>query len=346
MKRSKFLGALLGILTLGTGFFAIPASAAIPAVGVKTTSLDEFAPSAGMDAGSGASSFAWSQNSEAKPNHYNAYLDINDGSTITRTRLNASGTFGWGAGIDGTTLVFQEVPSDTGNSDLVLYDIPSATRLPAPSGLNNRFWQWGPTMSGDWILYGENSRGRHFSRVMLHNASTGEERTLAESTFTAFNVWQGQVSGDYAVYYKTSTWNAFIYQISTGDTTKVPNPNDRPTYTPAVTADGTVYYARSANGCGKHVRIYRWSVVTPADPPVLLTELPDGKEISQRLYAFNDGTSTTVYFDRFRCRGGASNIYRLDNAETATAATPAFVGPAGAAVTKGTIPPGARAEET
>jgi hypothetical protein len=97
---------------------------------------------------------------------------------------------------------------------------------------------------------------------------------------------------------------------------KVPNPNDRYNYRGAVTSDGTVYYARSALGCGNNVRIYRWSVTAPADP-VLINALPDGKDIAGRVFAFNDGSSTTVYFDRLSCRSGASDIYRLDDADTA-----------------------------
>jgi hypothetical protein len=64
----------------------------------------------------------------------------------------------------------------------VLYDISTAARLPTAPGLNSRAWQWGPTMSGDWILYGENSRRQDFSRVMLHNTTTDEERIVAESS--------------------------------------------------------------------------------------------------------------------------------------------------------------------
>lgn len=340
-RRSRAARVLVGALALGAWASVTPASAAITPVGVKTTSLYEAGPSAGMDTGSGDSYFAWYQNSERAPRHFNAYLDTNGGSTI---RLNARNSFGFAGGIDSTTVVFQEVLEDTGNSDLVLYDIASATRLPDPSGLNGRAWQWGPTISGTWILYGENSRRQDFSRVMLHDTSTGEERILTESSYRAFNVWQGQVSGDYAVYYKTSrAWNVFVYTISTGQTTKVPNPNHKDNYRPAITADGTVYYVHAGNSCGENVRIYRWSVANPTDPSVLLMALPDGAEIAERLYAFNDGVSTSVYFDRFRCSGGGSNIYRLDDADTATAITPRFVGRGGAHRDRAIALPGARA---
>jgi hypothetical protein len=317
MKPHRLATFLIGFFAYAASVSVTPVSAAITPVGVKTTPLYEFLPSAGKDTGSGDVYFAWSQNSEARPNHHDAYLDVTNGST-SMIKLNAKGTFGWGAGIDGTRLVFQEVPKDTRNSGLVLYDISAATRLPTPPGLNSRAWQWGPTMSGDWILYGENSRRQNFSRVMLHNTTTAEERIVAQSTFTRFSVFQGQVNGAYATYHNDRRGHSdvFVYQISTRDRTKVPNPNDRYNYRGAVTADGTVYYARSARGCGNNVRIYRWSVAAPADP-VLITALPDGKEIAGRVFAFNDGSSTAVYFDRLSCRTGASDIYRLDNADTA-----------------------------
>ena len=342
MRSSGMVRMLVGVLALGTWASGTPAWAVATVVGVKTTSLYEAGAAAGMDTVSGDTYFSWYQNSDGSPRHFNAYLDINGGSTTIK--VNARNTFGWDGGIDGTTMIFQEVPEDTGNSDLVLYDIASTSRLPEPAGLNNRFWQWGPTLSGDWVLYGENNERRDFSRVKLHKDSTGEERTLTESSYTAFNVWQGQVNGDYAVYSRTGrAWNVFVYQISTGLRTTVPNPNDKFNYSPAVTADGTVYYTRSGNGCGVNVRIYRWSVLTPGDPAVLLRELPDGADITESLYAFNDGSSTSLYFDRFRCRVGDSNIYRLDAADTATAVR-AFVGHGDAHAGKAIASPGARPE--
>jgi hypothetical protein len=318
MRPYRLASLLIAFFAYAASTSLVPVSAAVTPVGVKTTSLHEFLPSAGMDIGSGETYFAWSQNRPARPGHHDAYLDITNGPTITTIKLNAKGTLGWGSGIDGTRLVFQEVPNDTDNSGLVLYDISSATRLPTPPGLNSRAWQWGPTMSGDWILYGENSRRQDFSRVMLHNTTTDGERIVAQSSYARFSVFQGQVNGDYATYHRDRRGHSdvFVYQISTGDRTKVPNPNDRYNYRGAVTADGTVYYARSALGCGHNVRIYRWSVTAPADP-VLINALPDGKEIAGRVFAFNDGSGTTVYFDRLSCRSGASDIYRLDNADTA-----------------------------
>jgi hypothetical protein len=263
MRPFRLASFVIGFFAFAAGTSVMPISAAVAPVGVKTTSLYEFLPSAGMDGGSGDTYFAWSQNRQARPGHYDAYLDITSGPTTTTIKLNAKGTLGWDAGIDGTQLVFQEVPNDSSNSGLVLYDVPSETRLPTSPGSNSRAWQWGPTMAGDWILYGENSRRQDFSRVMLHNTTT-----------------------------------------------------DRYNYRGAVTADGTAYYVRSAKGCGNNVRIYRWSVSAPADP-VLINDLPDGKEIAGRLFAFNDGSSTALYFDRLSCRSGASDIYRIDDADTA-----------------------------
>jgi len=321
VKPRRYIVVLIGALVYAAGASIPPASGAASPVGVKTTNLDEFLPSAGMDSGTGDSYFAWSQNSNLRHRHYNAFLDVTSGSTTSTVRLNAKGTLGWGSGIDDGRLVFQEVRRTSNGkhqSNLVFYDIPSATRLPSPDGVNTRAWQWGPSISGDWILYGENSRPQDFSHVILHNTTTREERILAASTFERFTVFQDQVTGDYAVYHKHTPRrsNVIVYQISTGKRTRVPNPNDRFNVSAAVTADGTVYYARSGKGCGNHVRLYRWSPVTLADP-VLLLRLPDGMDVAQRLFAFNDGVSTVLYFDRESCRTRNSNIYRIDNADTA-----------------------------
>jgi hypothetical protein len=191
VRAHRVASFTIAFFAFAVGMSVTPVSAALTPVGVKTTSLDEFLPSAGNN-GAGDSYFAWSQNRQARPGHHDAYLDITSGPTTTTIKLNAKGTLGWGAGIDGSRLVFQEVPNDTRNSGLVLYDISSATRLPTTPGLNSRAWQWGPTMSGEWILYGENSQRQDFSRVMLHNTATDEERILAESSYARFSVFQGQ----------------------------------------------------------------------------------------------------------------------------------------------------------
>ena len=96
----------------------------------------------------------------------------------------------------------------------------------------------------------------------------------------------------------------------------MPNLALRPTYYPAVTPDGMVYFVRSGNGCGASVRIYRWQLGS-TDKPVLLYAFPAGRDASTRLFAFNDGSSTSLYFDLYNCSTHRSNIYVLLGADTA-----------------------------
>ena len=130
------VAAVTGTLLCVVG--AVPSGATTTPVGVKTTSLYEFAPSAGWESVSGDRYLAWSQNVASHPRQFNAYLQINSGTPV---KLNDRGTLGWGAGIDGTKMIFQQASDD--DSQLVLYDIASRTSLPAPQGLNHpASWQW------------------------------------------------------------------------------------------------------------------------------------------------------------------------------------------------------------
>ena len=60
----------------------------------------------------------WNQNSTARPNHHNLF--VRHGTTITQ--INPPKTYGYNAGIDGTTVVYQQ-RSLAGQSDIRMYDV-------------------------------------------------------------------------------------------------------------------------------------------------------------------------------------------------------------------------------
>jgi hypothetical protein len=295
---------------------AQPAAATITPTPVKTTAQDEILPSAGKDIGGSEDAYlAWSQNSSGAPSHYDSWYQINGG---TATKANLDGTAGWGGGIDGPTLVSQEVTKNgNGNSGLAFFDLSTQTRLDPPSGINDENWQWQPTVSGDYVLYGENSRPHNFWRTVLHNTNTDVETVLAHSTYKAQTSYPGQVNGDYATVSLVTpkTIQSRIRTISSRQNTFVPNLALRPTYYPAITPDGMVYFVRSGDACGDNVRIYRW-MLGSADKPVLLTSFPAGSDAGTRLFAFNDGSSTSVYFDQYNCHSHLDDIYVLEGADT------------------------------
>ncbi|HJS69505.1 MAG TPA: hypothetical protein VJ744_01780 [Gaiellaceae bacterium] len=114
-------------------------------------------------------------------------------------------------------------------------------------------------------------------------------------------LWVGQVSGNYAVWYRCTVsnrrCNVRMHDIAAATTTVIPNPG-RQQYSASVTSDGTVYFIRSGRGCGNSVQVVRRPLGGPSN---VVAAVGAGRDV-QSIYALQhvDGT-TTVYFDRIRC---------------------------------------------
>lgn len=298
-SRMRIAAAMLSLAVVAA--VTATAWASVPDTPVRAGRSHEVLPSADGDAGY----LAWTQNSAAKPKHYDAFVST---SGAPKVMVNAAGTSGYNGGIDGTTLVYQQVRR--GQSDLRLFDLVTHQRS-IPTGVNTPQWEWRPSISGPWLLFGrENLRSRPVkTRVLLYNTITSQTITLVD---TPGHSEPGQVNGDYAVYTHCGkvTCNVFRYQISTGQRVKMPNASARRVqYAPSVSADGTVYYASSLFACGKDVRIRRFVVGNAVAS--LMTILPAGRDI-HTTYADDmaDGT-TRVLHDRASCKGGADDIYQV-----------------------------------
>ena len=84
-------------------------------------------------------------------------------------------------------------------------------------------------------------------------------------------------------------------------------------------ATGDIYFVRSGNGCGVHVKIFRWHIGTFVYPFPTVASLPSGYDVDYNTATFNDGTHDNVYFDELKCSGKYySNIYELPAADTAS----------------------------
>ncbi len=72
----------------------------------------------------------WFQNTPATRNHYNAYIRTAAGLR----KLNAAGTTGYGGGVDGTTVIYQQ--ASNGVSHLFRYNVTTGTRTALAAGFN------------------------------------------------------------------------------------------------------------------------------------------------------------------------------------------------------------------
>jgi len=256
----------------------------------------------------GAAYIAYAQSRPGHPNQLDAYVKP---AGQTRWKVNTRG-MAWPGGIDGTTMIYQQ--DYRGNSDLHLIDLGTKVRS-LPDGVNSAKWEWRPTISNGWILFGRiwGSRPVKYS-IVLHNENTSENRVLeTRRTRPARGLDPGQVNGDFATWdvYSTRTGSGTVrlYQISTSTTTSLPLPRGKAQYAPSVLADGTFFFVRADAGvCGRHVSLWEHT----GGGNVVLARLPPGYDVD-RTYAVSEGgsESTSVYFDRVRCSNSTSHIYKL-----------------------------------
>jgi hypothetical protein len=222
--------------------------------------------------------------------------------------VNRARTHGFSGGFEGETFVYQEVRGR--QSNLVFYDLAGGGRSAPPAGVNTRQWEWHPTISGDWLLFGRQSFAARADLVLLRNLVTGENRRLSRLAWGRRTLAEpGQVSGNYAVWFRcTPLCNVFLYDIAAGSTAKIPNPSRRQQYDPSVTDDGTVYFLRSGRGCGNSVRLVRHPL---GGPSRVLASLGAGRDSGHTYALENDDGTTTVLFDRVRCSNGARDILKV-----------------------------------
>jgi hypothetical protein len=241
----------------------------------------------------------WSQNSRQRPRHFDAFLKE---AGTPKIRLNPAGTAGYPGGIAGDDVIFQVVRR--GSSNLRMYDVATEAALPVPGGINTDRWEWSPTISDDYILFGRQTR--RMDAIVLHDRAATTEEVLASGT-RFFK--PGQVAGSFAVWQRCNdrSCDVYLYDAATDDRELIPRPGGvHWHFAPSVAPDGTVFFIRAANGCGQHLRFMRKPLGGPAS---LLTSIPDGREVASS-YVDASGVDPILYYDRVNCENGRWGIYR------------------------------------
>ena len=235
-----------------------------------------------------------------------------------RVRMDPPGTLSSSATIDGSTAVFVQLTDDA-DWDLFMYDVPTASITDPPEGVNTEHSETEPSISGDWLLFTRFGDPR--SEIVLFNLEMLEQRVVFRLRNRGHYLISDQVNGDWAtweacdVVREFTNCQAYRYSISGETTETLPNP-DRQQYAAGVTSDGTAYTIRTGKTdrwrCGFGARIVRIDV--NGDAQVLAT-LPRGFD-SFNTFAFEEpGGSTTLFFDRRDCETGASDIYKIEEAQ-------------------------------
>ena len=142
-------------------------------IGVKTTRAYEGYPAAGADA------LAWAQWPFRRGRAWTAFVQ-RDGEAA-RSSEPSRNQRDSGA-IDGDVFVFQETRRS--QSSLYFYDLVTRARSAPPAGVNTRHWEWSPTVSGDWLLFGRDLVARKRDQVILRNLATGASILLDQIRYT------------------------------------------------------------------------------------------------------------------------------------------------------------------
>jgi hypothetical protein len=267
-------------------------------------------PAADHD-GVGGEVWAFTRSRAGHPNRYDAYAKKGTNSPI---KLNLAGQ-GWTGGIDYPRAVYQQIAG--GQSNIFLYDLSNDTRPPTPDGVNTRKWEWHPTISGNWLLYGRDDNSTPTQRVVLHNSSTHEERLLSGITKASHYLQADQVNGNWATYTRCRpVCNVVRYDIGLQTRMTLGKPvttRPRHQYAGAVTSTGAVYLVRSGPSCGAKVKIVRYDAAH-SDPALgtVVAALPSGFDIAFAFTRENalDG-SVDVFYDRVKCSTGRFDIYKV-----------------------------------
>lgn len=252
---------------------------------------------------------AWARNRSGHPNLYDAWVRVGTSAAI---KLNTAGQ-GYMGGIDYPTVIYQQTRN--GRSNLFLYDLSDGSRPPTPTGVNTVKWEWHPTISGDWLLFGRDDNASPTRRVILHNMTTSEERVLASVTRRTRYLVPGQVNGNWATYTRCApVCNVIRYDIAARTKKTLGKPATavpREQYGASVSADGTVYLARSGRTCGSRgIRLVRYGALDPAIGTVV-ARLANGFDLFFSFIRDNADGSTDVFYDRVRCANGRWDVYKI-----------------------------------
>jgi len=266
---------------------------------VLTSPRGEFQPARGDGV------LGWEQNSRKRPNKYNVMVRPDGASPV---RVNPGRSRAAMGDFTGNRLVYQQYRKH--RSDLRFFDLDTGARSKV-SAANSRHWEYWPSVSGEWLLYGRWNRTSDVRRLFLHNLATGDRRRLDRTRRDRAFIGPGQVAGNYAVWSTCDLrCNVFRYDIASATTEMIPNPGAHQR-APSVSLTGTVYFSRGGKGCGASVALVRAPLGGPQEVLVQLQNVLDIRDT----YAYTEANgSVDVYYERDGCgKPAAADVYMVED---------------------------------
>jgi hypothetical protein len=283
------LVAVVGVSLFGVGL-AIAAAAFLIRPVVVVRGGDNEGPVAS------GSWFAWMHGTTANPIPPISQTDVYVRHGSSRAwRANPAGTHAETGGISEGVLVIQLIKQGS-----ALATVNLATHklrlLARPFNMPHRF-EWRPSLSGKWLLYGSIDYADQTYTIQLANLRTKKVIQLEHVQGHAAYAAPGQVNGPYATWISCPDNHciAYRYDIDTDATIQMP-PIGGAQYWhfgPSVTNTGTVYFG-VAQGCAS-AQLIRWQ----HGQTRTIYRFSPGTAF---LYSFATNTKpTTVYYDAVAC---------------------------------------------
>jgi len=251
--------------------------------------IGEFLPARGGDW------LTWQENSRSRLSHYDVFARRDGGR---RFRVNAVGEGAVG-GIDGSLLVYQQWKG--GQSNIRFMDLATRQRFSPRVFINSKLWEYWPSISGDWVLFGRRNAASTRRKIFLFNRSTLKHRILDLTASPETVLLPGQVNGNWAVWHRCkppTKCDVYRYNINLRVVKRIPNPSDRSQYAASVTLRGTVFFARGSRECGRNVSLMRY---TPGGGLRKLTVLRPRRDVGDTYAATTARGDTALFFEQNTC---------------------------------------------
>jgi hypothetical protein len=234
---------------------------------------------------------------------------VRDARSGEVVRVNPPGTFAETGDISGGRLYFQLIRRN--RSSIATFDLTTRRVVVLPGFVNRGRWAWRPSVSGNWLLFGEIDYAAGRYAVVAADLRARTRRVVAAVAGHAAYAAPGQVSGEWATWTACpgNKCNVHRLNLRTGVEANAPAAAvvGLPRYGPSVAPDGTVYFGQCTTVCGAS-KIVRWSRGSRLET---VATLRDGTAF-QYSYVNTARGRTRLLYDAVACdKHALSDIYAL-----------------------------------
>jgi hypothetical protein len=180
--------------------------------------------------------------------------------------------------------------------------------------VNTPAWEYRPSVSGAWILFGRLKTSTHRRKIILFDLFSQKVILLADRPAgppTHPSATPGQVNGNFAVWSQctATACNVWGYDIATATKTRLPNAMPgHYNYAPSVDTAGTVYFAHGGRTCGG-AKIEK----LPLGGAASIIWALRTRDVTSSSFATHFGSISALVFARYNCKTGSNDVYYIES---------------------------------